>query len=289
MLHALVRQGQIASGPMVTSPGPSSTAASPTSPPAEVLHVEQWGRVALFTLDRPGRLNALGSDTAAQLQAALDLVEADPELRAIVITGAGRAFSAGADITELEGLASPADFTRFIKGLTDAADRLAACAVPSIAAINGLALGGGLELALACDLRLAAPSAKLGVPEIRLGLLPGAAGTQRLARELPSVVAKYLLMTGEPISAAQALGYGLLNEVAEDVLTAAMALAERLAEGPPQSLAAAKRLVDVGLTMPLASGIVLERETVAGLFATEDRVEGLAAFLEKRPPRFQGR
>jgi len=255
---------------------------------AEVLHLERRGRVALLTVDRPGRLNAIGSDTLAQLHAALDVIEADPELRAIVLTGAGRAFSAGADITELDTLTGPADFARFVKGLTDVLDRLAACPVVSVAAVNGLAFGGGFELALACDLRLASPAAKFGVPEIKLGLLPAAAGTQRLSRLLPVTVAKYLLMTGEPLSADQALHYGVLNDVVDDVVGAALALGESLAAGPPASLAAAKRLVDVGLTMPLASAIVLERETVAGLFATDDRVEGISAFLEKRPPAFGG-
>jgi len=256
---------------------------------AEVLHLERQGRVAVLTVDRPGRLNAIGSDTVAQLHAALDVIEADPELRAIVVTGAGRAFSAGADITELDRLTGPADFARFAKSLTDVLDRLAGCPVVSVAAINGLALGGGFELALACDLRLAAPTARLGVPEIKLGLLPAAAGTQRLSRQLPVTVAKYLLMTGEPLDATAALRLGVLNDVVEDVLGAAMALGETLAAGPPASLAAAKRLVDVGLTMPLDAGIVLERETVAGLFATEDREEGIRAFLDKRPPSFGGR
>lgn len=256
---------------------------------ADVVHLERRGRVALLTLDRPGRLNALGSDMVRRLHAILDEVERDAELRAIVVTGAGRAFSAGADITELDTLETPADFARFIQGLTDALDRLAACPVPSIAAINGLALGGGFEFALACDLRLAAPAAKLGVPEIKLGLLPGAAGTQRLARALPPPVAKQLLMTGEPLSAAQALAHGLINDIDDDVLAAALALGEQLADGPPAAMAAAKRLVDIGVTMPLAAGIVLERETVAGLFGTADRLEGIAAFLEKRPPDFSGR
>lgn len=268
-----------------------SDASAPATPNpiAEVVHVERRDAVLLLTLDRPGRLNAVGSDTAAQLQAALDVADADPTIRAIVVTGAGRAFSAGADITELDTLESPADFARFVRSLTDALDRLAASPLPSIAAVNGLALGGGFEVALACDLRIASPSARLGVPEVKLGVLPAAAGTQRLARQLPAAVAKWLIMTGEPFGAAQALQYGLLNDISDDPLAEALALAGRLAAGPPQAIAAAKRLVDVGVTMPLAAGIVFERETVAGLFATEDRVEGIAAFLEKRDATFRGR
>lgn len=242
----------------------------------------------MFTFDRPGRLNALGSDSAALLHQALDDVAADPSVRIIVVTGAGRAFCAGADISEIQAMPGAAQFTAFVQRLTEALDRLAAAPQPSIAAINGLALGGGLELALACDLRMASPTAKLGVPEILLGVLPGAAGTQRLARQLPVAVAKHLIMTGDPITAQQALGYGLLNAVEEDPLAAALELAQRLAQGPPLALAAAKRLVDVGGALPLSAGIILERETVTNLFGTRDRAEGMTAFLEKRPAHFEG-
>src|SRR3954447_5891723 len=196
---------------------------------SSILRHECRGRVAVLTLDRPERLNAIGSDTVALLHQALDRIEADADTRAIVVTGEGRAFSAGADISELDTLHDGADFARFVTGLTDVFGRLAACATPSIAAINGIALGGGCELALACDLRLAAPNARLGVPEIKLGLLPGAAGTQRLARLLPIAVAKHMLMTGAPLSADAALGFGLLNGVHDDVLAAAMDLARALA------------------------------------------------------------
>ena len=255
---------------------------------ADVLTLEPIDGVALLTIDRPERLNAIGSDTVALLHAALDTIEADGSLRAIVITGAGRAFSAGADISELDTLHDGSEFAAFVRGLTDAYDRLAACTTPSIAAINGLALGGGFELALACDLRLAAPNARLGVPEVKLGLLPGAAGTQRLARMLPAAVAKHLLMTGAPLSAEAALGFGLINAIHHDVLDAAMDLARTLAAGPPHALAAAKLLVDAGAEMPLADGIALERRTVSALFDTADRVEGIAAFVGKRPAVFTG-
>ena len=255
---------------------------------ASVLRLSRHGRVALLTLDRPDRLNAIGSDTVAELHAHLDLIESDPDLRAIVVTGAGRSFSAGADITELDLLQTGSDFGRFVKGLTDAFDRLAACPKPSVAAINGLAFGGGLELALACDLRLAVPNARLGVPEVKLGLLPGAGGSQRLARMLPAAVAKHLLMTGLSLPVDDAHRFGLLNAVHDDVLAAAMQLAASLADGPPRAIAAAKQLVDVGGSLTLDAGIVLERETVSALFETADRVEGIAAFLAKRPAIFTG-
>ena len=180
------------------------------------------------------------------------------------------------------------DFARFVKGLTDAYDRLAACPVPSIAAINGLAFGGGLELALACDLRVAHPNARLGVPEVKLGLLPAAGGSQRLARMLPAAVAKHMLFTGAYLSPEDAVRFGLVNAIAEDVLQAAMELARALVAGPPRALAAAKHLVDAGAEMPLSAGITLERERVSALFDTDDRVEGIRAFLDKRAPRFTG-
>jgi enoyl-CoA hydratase len=255
----------------------------------EVLRFERVDGIALLTLDRPERLNAIGSDTVALLHRALDTIEGDDSLRAIVVTGAGRAFSAGADISELDTLLDGTAFGVFVKGLTDAYDRLAACPTPSIAAVNGLALGGGFELALACDLRLAAPPARLGVPEVKLGLLPAATGTQRLARLLPAAVAKQLLMTGAPLTADAALTFGLLNAVHDDVMAAAIDLARELAAGPPHALAAAKQLVDAGVEMRLADGITLERHTVSALFDTADRVEGIAAFVGKRPPVFTGR
>ena len=256
---------------------------------SSVLRHECRGRVALLTLDRPERLNAIGSDTVALLHQALDRVEADGEIRAIVVTGEGRAFSAGADIAELDTLPTGADFARFVKGLTDVFGRLAECPTPSIAAINGIAFGGGCELALACDLRVASRNARLGVPEIKLGLLPGAAGTQRLARLLPTAVVKHLLMTGAALDAERALGLGLINSIADDVVAEALAVAAGLGDGPPLALAAAKRLVDAGVELPLADAISLERMTVAGLFDTDDRREGIAAFNAKRAPTFSGR
>jgi enoyl-CoA hydratase len=146
-----------------------------------------------------------------------------------------------------------------------------------------------MELALACDLRVAATEARLGLPEIKLGLLPGGGGTARVSRLLPPAIAKQLLLTGEPLGAADALRLGLVNQVVDDALEGALTLASRLASLPPLALAAAKRLVDHGREMSLDAAIVFERETVSGLFGTEDRVEGVAAFLEKRAASFKGR
>jgi enoyl-CoA hydratase len=160
-----------------------------------------------------------------------------------------------------------------------------------VAAINGIALGGGFELGLACDLRLMADTARVGLPEVKLGLLPGGGGTQRLSRLLPVAVAKRMLMTGDSMGADDALRFGLVNEVAPagTVVDRAMLLAAQLGEGPALALAAAKRLVDNGRSMPLSSAISYERETVSMLFGSGDGIEGVRAFVDKRPPKFQGR
>ena len=256
-----------------------------------VLRCDVDDGVAVLTLDRPGRLNAIGSDTVGLLDDALVAIETDPAVRVVVVTGHGRAFSAGADITELDRLQTAHDFARFVRSLTDTFGRLSTLPQPSIAAVDGLALGGGFELALACDLRIAGDGARFGVPEVRLGLLPAAAGTQRLARLLPAAVAKHLLMTGERLSAEEALRWGLVNRVvpAGEALAASLELARSLATGPPMALAAAKRLVDEGVELPFGTAVGLERDAVAMLFTTDDRKEGVAAFLEKRQPTFTGR
>jgi enoyl-CoA hydratase len=246
--------------------------------------------VAVITLHRPDQLNALSRAAADALADAVRRADADESVRAMVVRGEGRVFCAGADITELDALDGPHGFAAFVTRLTDALSGLARSPKPSVAAIHGVALGGGLELALACDLRVAEENARLGVPEIKLGLLPGAAGTARLTGMLPSGIAKELLLTGEPLSAADAWRLGLVNDVVAPgaVVEAATELAARLAALPPLALAAGKRLVDDGAFMPLDSAIALERETVSMLFGTDDRVEGVRAFLEKRPPVFRG-
>jgi enoyl-CoA hydratase len=247
--------------------------------------------VGILVLNRPERLNAIGRATLVELGHRLDEIEADDLVRAVVVTGEGKAFSAGADISELDGLDGPPAFSRFIRRFTDTYARLQELPKPSIAAVNGVAYGGGFELALACDLRVAGATARLGVPEIKLGLLPGAGGTARLTKMVPPPVAKQLLMTGDPLEAADAHRLGLVNAVVPDdqVLDTACSVAARLAAGPALALAAAKRLVDTGQAMPLDAAVVLERETVAMLYGTDDRVEGTAAFLAKRAPTFRGR
>ena len=259
---------------------------------SDVLRVERpGGAIAVVTLTRPDRLNAIGTDMVAALDAALTELDADDSVRAFVVNGEGRAFCAGADIDELAGLDGAAGFARFVRAFTDVLDRLERHPKPSVAAIDGAALGGGLELALACDLRVASDGARLGVPEIKLGLLPGAGGTQRLPRLIPKGVALQMLLTGAPLGAVEAHRLGLVNELSGDspALVVAMRLARELAAGPPLALGAAKHLVQRGATLSLTDAIDLERETVAGLFATDDAAEGLTAFRTKRAPEFRGR
>ncbi|MFJ8143190.1 enoyl-CoA hydratase/isomerase family protein [Streptomyces sp. NPDC096013] len=255
-----------------------------------VLRVELRDRIAVLTLDRPERLNSVGSRTVALLTRALDDLRDNDDVRALVVTGSGRAFSAGADLGEIESFTTPWQFRAFVERLTDAFALLEEFPKPSVAAVHGFAFGGGLELALACDLRVAEHGTRLGLPEMKLGVLPGAGGTQRLPRLIPPGVAKQMILTGEPIDAERAHALGLVNELAEPGagLAAAETLARTLAAGAPLALAAGKRLVDHGLGMHLEAAISYERETVAVLFATEDRAEGLKAFRERRPGAFRG-
>jgi enoyl-CoA hydratase/carnithine racemase len=256
------------------------------------VRLERCDGVAVITLDREDRLNAIGTAMVDALAAALDHIASDPSVGAVVVTGAGRAFSAGADISEFAAFEGAARFESFIARMAGTFGALHELSKPSIAAVNGVALGGGLELALACDLRVASAGARLGVPEVKLGLLPGAGGTARLTRLLPPGAAKRMLLTGQPVTAEEALRLGLVNEVTGDgpaALARAVAIAGDLADLPAGALAAAKRLVDEGSELSLAGAMTLERETVVALFASPDREEGVAAFMEKRSPNFDNR
>lgn len=256
-----------------------------------VLVYEAREGVALLRLDRPEKLNAIDSQMVAELRSAIETVRGDGSVRAVVVTGSGRAFSAGADVSELAELGAAADFLRFLDDIQTTFTALESLPVPVIAALNGLAYGGGLELALACDLRVMAEDATLGLPEIRLGLLPGAGGTQRLPRMIPPAIAKEMLYLGEAIAADVALRLGLVNAVAprENVLEVALARAQRIATLPPLAIRSAKVLARIATEAELPGGLAAERQTVAFPFGTEDRREGLAAHRAHRPARFTGR
>jgi enoyl-CoA hydratase len=245
--------------------------------------------VALVTLDRPSALNALNFALIAALTDALEALDRDPACHAIVITGAGdRAFAAGADIKELAeqtpvSLLVDDDFHRW--------ERIKRVRTPLIAAVRGVALGGGCELAMTCDMIVAADDAQFGQPEIKLGVMPGAGGTQRLTRAVGKAKAMELVLTGRNMSAREADAYGLLTQVVppEETLEAALALADRVAAQAPIAVMAAKEAVERAFELPLTAGLEFERRTFFLLFASEDQTEGMAAFTEKRPPEWTGR
>jgi enoyl-CoA hydratase/carnithine racemase len=247
--------------------------------------------VALARLNRPDKLNAIDPAMIAEFHELVAAVRADRSIRALVVTGNGRAFSAGADIAHLVKLKEPPEFLEFLESIQTAFNALEDLDRPTIAAINGLAFGGGCELALACDLRIMAEDATIGVPEIRIGALPGAGGTQRLSRMLPPAIAKQMIYFGDPLPSAAALQHGLVNAVVPGtrVVHEALKWAKRLAELPPLALKCGKYLVHAGTNADLKTGLDAERHTVSFLFATQDRREGMTAFLEKRTPRFSGR
>jgi len=248
------------------------------------------GAVAWIRLEGADQLNAIGTGTYTSLVRQLDEIEADATIRALIVHGAGRGFCAGADIAEIGGFADASQFEAFIHGFTDALDRLAASRLPVVAAIHGLALGGGLELAMACDIRVAAAGSRLGLPEAKLGVLPGAGGTQRLPRLVPPGVVAELLMLGNFLDAERAHQLGLVNRLAAEdaLLTDVAALAAELADGAPLMHAATKELLLATASTSLGDGIVAERRATTALFASADGREGFAAFLARRPPNFSG-
>lgn len=244
--------------------------------------------VCWIRLDGADRLNAIGTATYGALAEAIRDLEIRRSVKAVVVHGAGRVFSSGADIEEIRGFGGRREFEAFIHGFTDALDLIAASRLPVIAAMHGAALGGGLELALACDIRIATPETKLGLPEAKLGVLPGAGGTQRLPRLVPHGVAMELLMLGNSISGERGYQLGLVNRLceADELLGMAAGLARQLAAGSAQVPTATKSLLQTTAGLSVADGIDRERAVVVGLFDTRDGREGFTAFAEKRPPRF---
>jgi enoyl-CoA hydratase/carnithine racemase len=243
--------------------------------------------VVLVRINRPEARNALDMATRRALAAAFEGVHDDPSVRAIVLTGTEQAFAAGADLKEFVDHGA-------VDLLRGRAERYWAAVArtpqPVIAAINGYALGGGLELAMCCDVIIAGESAKLGQPEVRVGIMPGAGGTQRLTRAVGKFHAMRLCLTGRPISAAEAWQIGLVSEVApdRDVVPAALAMARDLARLPPLALMQIKEAILAGQDAGLEAALMLERKAFQLLFASTDKREGMQAFLEKRQPEFKG-
>lgn len=255
----------------------------------EFVRVETDGVVATIRIDRPPA-NALARPVSLELSEAARLVGADDAVRAVVVWGGERVFAAGADIKVMVDF-GPEEIAEDVGALERACRDLEAVPKPVIAAIDGVALGGGLELALACDLRVAASGARLGLPEIRLGIMPGAGGTQRLPRLIGLARARDLVLSGRHVEAEEALAIGLVDSVASGETAYADALREarRFAGGPTVAYAAAKRALAAAGDLELERGLEVERDAFVPLFATHDQREGMLAFLEKREPRFEGR
>jgi enoyl-CoA hydratase len=251
---------------------------------------ERREQVAIIRLNRPEKRNALSREMMAALADIFTGVAKQLDLRAIILTGAGDSFCAGTDIGELTELDN--DQAREVAERGQAlCNQIENCGVPVIAAINGIAAGGGCELALACHLRIAAVDAQFSLPETRLGVIPAYGGTQRLRREIGAGRALEAMITGRTIPAAEALEFGLVNSVVPvaDLLNQAQALAQEIAQLAPLAIHACLEAVTRGIQLPLEEGLALEAKLFAGLFATEDVREGTSAFLEKRSPVFKGK
>jgi enoyl-CoA hydratase len=282
----------MASGAATTTSPTLVPAASPNAPPqlANALY-EKKGAIAYVTVNRPKVLNALNTPTWTDIRAAFEAAKADPSVLGVVLTGAGdKAFIAGADISELAHVDAyeAEESSRFGQSVLDFIENLGK---PVIAAINGFALGGGCETAMACTIRIAAEHAKFGQPEVKLGLLPGGGGTQRLPRLVGKGRALQLILTGETISAQEAYRIGLINEIvpAANLIERAEAILRQIAANAPIAVKFSLEAANKGLETSQAEGFALEASYFGICAATEDKKEGTSAFLEKRAPQFHGR
>lgn len=256
----------------------------------KTLHIEKTDNIVILTIDRPEALNALNTAVITELEQAVTELEQDGSLGAVIITGAGRSFVAGADIGEQR----PLDLEggrRWGQRGSALLRRIEKLPVPTIAAVNGFALGGGCELAMACDIILASEKAKFGQPEVGLGITPGFSGTQRLSRRVGAARAKELIFSGRMIKAEEACAIGLVSEVfaPEALMEGALAMARSFTKNAPIAVRYAKACIDRGLQMDIDDGIAVENELFAMCFATEDQKEGMTAFLEKRSASFRNK
>lgn len=259
----------------------------------EFIDLQVQDQIAVLRLNRPDSFNAWNQQMRSELRHAVGVLVADDHLRVVIITGTGRAFSAGEDVRGMKSLAEigTRGFRRVVRDIHNVFDEIEAMEVPVIAAINGVAAGGGLELALSCDFRFAASTAKLGLPENNVGLIPGSGGCSRLVRTVGLSTAKRLVMTGEMIPADRALDYRLIDEIhpPEQLLEAAMAFAKQLAARAPQALGIAKVVLNNCAKVDPDTARNFERLGQSILKKTEDHLEGARAFIEKRPAQFTGR
>jgi enoyl-CoA hydratase len=258
------------------------------SEPAILSSVE--GAIGFITINRPEKLNALDLATLEAMEEALAKLEADSAVRVIIFTGAGKAFVAGGDIADLNSRQGLAHYIEFAEHIHRVFRRIELCDKPTIGAVNGWALGGGAELMLVLDIRIVSDAARVGVPEIKLGLFPGAGGTQRLIRQIPLCQAKELMFAGEHVSAEEAVALGLANRVvaADELLPACKALADKIAQKSPLALKLLKRTLAAGADMALPSALAHEQAMVSLTLDSADAHEGCSAFLEKRDATFNG-
>lgn len=256
----------------------------------ETIIVERKGGIGYLTLNRPKVFNAISEQMIREMRKAIEELNQDLAVGVVIITGAGKAFQSGADIQELSRM-SPLEILSWNQGVVENLDALEKMRQPVIAAINGYALGGGLELALACTMRVAAQSATFGFPEVKIGILPGAGGTQRLPRLIAKGLAAEIILTGEPIDAQEAFRIGLVNRVVPDdqLMASAEAIVRKILANAPIGVALAKDAIEVGKNLPLDGAIQYAQKNCITCFSTEDMKEGTAAFLEKRKPQFKGR
>ena len=253
----------------------------------EVILLTKEDGIATITLNRPP-MNPLGTQVFQELIQAIDDIQADPAVKAVIITGAGeKALAAGADITEMAHL-TPVEVYSFCQNSLVAFSKIENLGKPVIAAINGLCLGGGTELTLTCDFRIASDTAKFGQPEINLGIIPGAGGTQRLSRLIGTAKAKELIFLGDIIDAATALNIGLVSKVVplNSLMEEAVKLAKKLAAKPAVAMKMAKASINIGMNLDITSALTLEIQNFILAFASDDRKEGMSAFAEKRKPSF---
>ena len=256
--------------------------------PYQTIDYEKKKNIVVITLNRPESMNALSDELLDELNLAFERIAGDTEIAAVIITGSEKVFAAGADIGQLSRIDSPAESHQFVTRAHAVFNKIEAIEKPVIAAVSGIAMGGGCELALACDIRLAAENALFGLPEIKIGVIPGAGGTQRLPRLIGLGRAKEMLFSGDPIDAKEAYRIGLANRVfpPPSLMAEAIKMAQKFVERPQLALRANKTAVTQGINMDLHSALCYEARCFEILFSTQDLKEGMQAFIEKRKPAF---